>query len=415
MGTWIRLHPPMTTPSTLLIVGGGLTGLATAALLRARGAETIVFESSPEVGGRFLPFEKDAVALDVPWSVERDASPLSKALAAGILPPLTSVRLRPHCVTSEGAGPLPSGPVAFVVANRVGSLGTRLALRGTLAKTQRKEDRLDQFYVAEQAGGDFAEILDAWAGPAAAEPGSMPKAAFALAREVLLDKRTLLAHAPGLRAWVAHAAGAAGTVRCNAKVERVVVEGGFARGVVLERGEEVRGRGVVLAVHPLTARGLLAPEDWGAVAGDERLLWESSLPRPGLVLGLTLPKPLREPLFAFVSNPPSFAVGVETRIVATIGLPTGELPSPERCGELAEEAVRSIAKVAPSAADAARGFTLRACDEGWAGLAGGRHRPPMAVGGIEGLFLAGDATSAPHYGIERMLASALQVARLASA
>jgi glycine/D-amino acid oxidase-like deaminating enzyme len=402
----------MATPSTILIVGGGLTGLATAALLRAKGAETCVLEAQPQTGGRHRPFEKDGVKLDTPWSVARTDSPVAKAwLDMGLAAP-AATRLRPYCLTSEGAGPVETGTVAFVVKSKVGSLSTRLALRGTLGKTTRKEDRLDQFYIAESAGGDFAEILDAWAGPAAAEPGTMPSAAFALAREVILERRAVTAYEPGFDAWVRQWTEAAGEVRCGVKAERVLVEDGFARGVKLDGGEDVSAKAVVLAMPPSAARRLFTDEDWGRVAGDERLLWESSLPRSGVVMGLTLERPLSEPFFAFMSRPCAFAVGVGAAVTVDIGLPIGDPPAEARQAELAEEARAALVQIAPGAAKAKMAFAFREVDEAWAALAGGRHRPPVAVGGIEGLYIAGDGTNAPHFGLDRMLESARQVARL---
>lgn len=42
----------MSTPKSAIIIGGGIAGLATAALLTKRGVQVKLFESRTELGGR---------------------------------------------------------------------------------------------------------------------------------------------------------------------------------------------------------------------------------------------------------------------------------------------------------------------------------------------------------------------------
>jgi phytoene dehydrogenase-like protein len=394
-------------------VGGGLAGLATAALLNARGAETVVLERSGSVGGRWLPFERGGVRFDLPWAVDRKGSAIEGARADAKLDALSKVPLALKLV-GEKAGALATGSFGFVMRSAAGSWSSRLTVRGALAKTTHKEERLDHFYDADQIVGEAGAIMNAFAGPAAAETRSKPEGAFALAREVVLDQARIIGFEGGIESWVSAWRAKAGTVRTGAAVERVVVEEGRVRGVALAGGEEILGSSVVLAVGGADARALFQDQDWLRLPGDERLLLEALAPRPGLSVGFRLRERLAEPFFAFAAEPPAWIVGIGDAIAARAGLPLGDVPGEAELARLAEKVEASVAKLIPNfgARQVERAHVARPIDDPAAPLAGGRERPPVSLGGFDNLYLVGESTNAPHFGLERIFASARQAARL---
>jgi phytoene dehydrogenase-like protein len=394
-------------------VGGGLAGLATAALLHARGAESLVLERSGSVGGRLLPFERGGVRLDLPWAVDRKGSAIEAARAEAQLDPLARVPLALKLVGEKG-GALGTGSFGFVMRSAAGSWGTRLTVRGALSKSTHKEERLDHFYDADQVMGDAAGLMNAFAGPAAAETRSKPEGAFALAREVVLDQAKIVGFGESLESWVSAWRAKAGEVRTGAAVERVLIGEGHVRGVALAGGEEILGSSVVLAIGGAEVRALFQDQDWLRLPGDERFLLEALAARPGLSVGFSLREKLAEPFFAFVAEPASWIVGIGDAIAGRVGLPLGEVPADAALAKLAERLEASLAKLIPNftARIAARGHAARPVDDPAAPLAGARARPPIALGGFDNLYLVGETSNAPHQGLERIFASARQAAKL---
>ena len=64
----------------VLVVGGGLAGLACALRLRAAGARPLIFERSDGVGGRVKTDQLDGFLLDRGFQVFLDAYPEAGAL-----------------------------------------------------------------------------------------------------------------------------------------------------------------------------------------------------------------------------------------------------------------------------------------------------------------------------------------------
>jgi len=141
------------------------------------------------------------------------------------------------------------------LAWRYRGLGVRTVADVTRLLTMSITDLLDDWFESEQVKASLAinGVIGTWAGPD--EPGT----AYVMAHHSIGDvgdghmgswgfpEGGMGAVADAIRGS-AVAAGA--TVRTGARVEQVIVEGGRARGVVLDGGEEVRAGVVVSAVHP---------------------------------------------------------------------------------------------------------------------------------------------------------------------
>jgi hypothetical protein len=255
--------------------------------------------------------------------------------------------------------------------------------------------------------------------------------AFALGREVLLEKRGIVGFEETMEQWVAALAEKAGPARSNCAVERIVVKEGRVEGVAIAGGEKLLASRVVLAIPTIGVRRLFSDEDWLLVSGDERSLLRSAIARPGLRVALKLERAVPQDFFGFLAAPPSWAVASGAIVTLDVGLPTadatredaepaGKAKIPPAAAltaahrDLAANAEKSVTPLLGGIPVVSRSLLLRSVDDGWAALAGGRERPPLAVGGFDNLYLTGDATNAPYFGIERMFASALRVASLAS-
>jgi phytoene dehydrogenase-like protein len=134
-------------------------------------------------------------------------------------------------------------------------LDVRTVADATRLMTMSISDLLDDWFESEQvkAGLAINGVIGTWAGP------DSPGTAYVMAHHSIGDvgdghlgswgfpEGGMGAVADAIR----RSAGALGaTVRTDARVERVLVSGGRARGVVLRDGEELRAPVVVTAVHP---------------------------------------------------------------------------------------------------------------------------------------------------------------------
>lgn len=275
----------------VVVVGGGIGGLACAGLLAQKGAQVLLLERSAQLGGRARSTEVEGAWLNLgPHALyERGAGrAVLRALGVSVTggkPPLSGFALR-----GGQLGALPFAPPGLLTSTLLSGSG-RLALGAFLAKLP----------LARPTG-----TLAAWLGDL---PEDAADAARALVRvstycnaperldaaKVAEQLRTALWNVRYLDGgWgslvdgLAAAAGAAGAIlRTEAGVAEVEV--GQLR---LENGEKIGARDIVVAVPPEAARrlGLPWPENTPVRAACLDLVLDA-LPRPErrFVLGLDQP------------------------------------------------------------------------------------------------------------------------------
>ena len=407
----------------VLVVGAGLAGLATASILNARGLRATVLETTGEIGGRVRPATRDGFRLDAAWAVERKEPPLALALADAKAPALATVPLKLK-VVADRAGALGTGSLGFIAGTRAASLNGRLSVRSSLGASARNHERLDYFLESQGLKGSAGALMRALAGAAGADPRARPSAAFALARELVLERRSLAGVAGGFEKCVRDLAATA-NVETHRAVERLALDAGHVRGVVLAGGEERAASHVVLALPAPAARALFSDADWMRVPSDERIRFEAAVHRSALVVGWKMKEPLREPLFALVGDPAAYVVAASAIDASTapagrglllgiVGMPQEAPRDGARLDAIASALEKAAAPLVSGFAASVEGreLALREVDDPAYALAGGRDRPVAAIGGFDNLYLAGEATDAPYYGAERALASARSVARL---
>jgi phytoene dehydrogenase-like protein len=257
----------------LVVVGGGLAGLSTAALVAQAGRSVLVLEQAAEVGGRATTQVREGVffnlgphALYFLGHAFRLMRELDVPLAGGFPNPGKSLLLR-----EDGEAPLPFGLVSLV-RSKLFSIREKARLIRFLATLPRLDSHpFDGVSVADWAQSRF---------------GSGNAAAFVLA---LFRVSTYAAAADRLSAGVAieqlklalkgnvwyldggwqrlvdglrmRAIDGGASIRTGARVKAVLGESGGVT-VQLSNDEVLHSRAAVLAVAPKPARDLLnVPED----------------------------------------------------------------------------------------------------------------------------------------------------------
>ena len=330
------------------IVGAGHNGLVAAGLLAKRGKKVVVLERREQVGGaavteqpwgpqwkmtalsyvvslmpptvlRELELEKhgykiypqhgyfvgyeDGRYLMMPEDKARrheqiakfstrDADAMEKWDAwlgslAGVLGPLLSA-VPPRVGSKRFGDLLDQAGLAW----RLRGLDVRKVGDVTRLMASSIADLLEDWFESPQMKGvlSVSGVIGTWAGPRS------PGTAYVMAHHKIGD----VGHGQmgswgfpeggmgGVTQAMRRAAEAFGaTVRTSAPVERILVEGGAARGVVLEGGEEIRARTVVATAHPkITFLRHLDPRDLppGFVSDIERWKTRSGTVKVNLAL-----------------------------------------------------------------------------------------------------------------------------------
>ncbi len=418
----------------VVVVGGGLAGLAAAAFAAKAGARVVLLERAPSMGGRAATHDARGYALNLgPHALYR-GGPADAAL-------------RDLGVAYHGRAPSASGGFAYhggalhtLPAGFVSLLSTGLLRLPAKLQAAQLLGRLPSMDAAPFAGRTaaswiaekvadpmlrrFVEMLLRVATYADAADRIDAEVALTQARQALkpgvlyLDGgwRTLV---DGLLA-AARAAGA--EVRASAEATEVLLDGGAARGVRLADGTRVAARAVIAAGSPQLAHRL-AP-----ASASLRAAAEGSIPVEAACLDLALarlPRPRRTVAFG-VDRPLYFSVHSAAARLAPDGGAVVHAAKYLRPGGAADAAAdlaeieALVDVVQPGWRDAVveRRYLPRmtvyhrltlASDGGLAG------RPAPSVPDAPGLFVAGDWVGGEGLLADASFASARAAASLAVA
>lgn len=153
----------------MLVIGGGISGLAAAHRLLAGGASVTLLEASERFGGKLLPGELAGAAVDLGaesmLARRPEAVELARAVGlSGALEPPTTARAA--IWTRDALRPMPTGHVMGVpgdpeaVADVVSPEGlARIAEDATLPRTPVGEDVAIGAYVAARLGPEVVDRL----------------------------------------------------------------------------------------------------------------------------------------------------------------------------------------------------------------------------------------------------------------
>jgi len=404
----------------LIIVGGGLAGLAAAAWCARDGLRVVLLERAITLGGRARTDVQAGYALNLGGHALYVGGPAARGLRelgvefTGAAPPtgglLGMVRGRLHR--------FPAGLFSMLATDLFGFAAKIEAARAlaTLVRTDPKPLRDVRW--SEWLGGlaSRPEVRDAVASIARVSTyANAPERASAGATvaqiqraagagvlyldggwQTLVDGLERVAVAAGVR--IVRAAPVASIVRSS----------GTVRGVTIAGGERVMGQAVLLATGPATARALLGNPTLGAALVPAHAAC--------LDLGLTsLPHPER--LIAFGLDEPTYfsvhsAVARLAERGATVHLMKYLDPDAPEDAAAAEADLEHVAdRVQPGWRDRVetRRFLPNLVASNAIVVAGGR-RPAVDASGLPGAYLAGD-----WVGEEGMLADATIVSARAAA
>jgi phytoene dehydrogenase-like protein len=415
--------------SDVIVVGGGLAGLAAAAFAARGGSSVRVLERSAHVGGRARTRDQDGFLFNVgPHALYR-RGPGRAVLrelgveVAGAIPPSAGLAVRGG---REHA--LPVGPVSLL-RTRLLSARSKLKVAGLLGRLRRGVPPLpaglsvDEWLAAAGLHQDAADLLRALLRVTtySHQPERLDAAAALEQLHVAVTGSVLYLHGgwqtlvDGLRR-AAEDSGA--SIAADARADRLERDGGGYT-VWTAGGDRLSARAVILAVPPAEAARLA-----GGFSAALRAAAQTALPvrAASLDLGLrALPRPGS-----------TFALGIDRPWYFSVHSATARL-APD--GRVLLHALRYLGSDRPAPEETERELDglLDIVQPGWRdqvlvrrfvpdllvahalplagrGLAG---RPPVAAGDAPGLFVAGDWAGAEGLLADASLASGRRAAQLA--
>ncbi len=282
----------------IAIVGGGISGLSLAFALRNLGAEAVIFEAAPQVGGTIQSSARDGFITEAGPNGFLDREPATRELAAALglseqLRAADAVAKKRFIFTRGALRELPSSPPAFLKSDIL-PLGARLRVAAELL-TRRAADPENETladFARRHLGRTATRVLiDAMqAGIFAGDPEKLSlSATFPRMAELERDHRSLILAMIRLQrqrsgtGTPTETAGPSGTlssftgglsmltctlseklgtaVRLNTEVRAIRRVAAGWRLQIASRGDDVEAEQLVLAVPSYAAARLLRPID----------------------------------------------------------------------------------------------------------------------------------------------------------
>jgi phytoene dehydrogenase-like protein len=411
--------------SEVLIVGGGICGLQLGALLATEGDKVRVVEKLTRVGGRAFIWDKDGFSVDngvhlIRFGEKSAMAQVFRRLGA----PLDFAELGKSYVGFPDGRVLdfPTTPKGFLTTKLM-SVTERLKTLGVLIKL-RKANPGEYYNESVKDWMDHTGFTDGVRRYLHLVTASMQVCPFlerASAGELMenmkavLEKRRSAMYPvqgwPYIYETIERAIRRAGEIRTGAKVKRVIIEGGRARGVELEGGERLTADRVVIN---LPVQQLFEILDETLVPADFAARCKNLTPTAGVVLDYGLTERVSNDTgLWYLWDPMSFGVFTSNlrpevappgKQLLTWFLPANvsDMSDPERAKQLEQALETAIFRVFPGlerAIEWRRAMHLTMVDGVEVNVKQHRLlRPGNRVPGIAGLFLVGDSLSAPGAG-----------------
>ena len=382
----------MTNDYDVIVIGGGLAGLAAGAMATAAGASTVVLDAH-QVGGRARTTERGSFIFNMGGHALYTGGPGMAVLRqlgvhpAGAKPPLSGY----HALRGGELHLLPTGPSTLMRTKLLGGRGKAQFARifGLLPRLdpRRLEGRsADEWLAGLEVRADVEVVLRALIRLGTYAADLTEFGADAVVAQLQAAAKAGVLYLDGGWAQLVTALEQQVEVKTNTTVRAVTTAAGRV-GVVTDDGTLVAGSAVIATGTPAAARAVLphAPgweglgEPVTAACLDTAL---SRVPSPGYVVGID------EPLYATTQSPPARQAPPGQAVMAVIryGARQAEQDRPvlEEHRRRAGVEDRDIVSDRFLARMVVAGTLPRAANGGLTG------RPVVTATGLPGVFLAGD-------------------------